>query len=260
MLKVEMLFFGVLILLVSLGYTMLWYLDANTIISTWLLFVVFIVLTCTIGVAIFHAMIVFLARQMAPDIPMDDIKDVMLAMKSLYYGEKKLKKWIDSTIDSWPQCILVLNPDCTIKSANHQALSILGQYIVGNAINRVITDESMLNALKRAAQEFTTTNSTVFIGQLRYNVLINVHTWDGEVQSITLIMSVPGQHNTNETGYDRDIVHEIRTPVTAIINAVEILKQDGSDPKVFNGFLPIIEAQSKRLYVIAKNIKTRQSV
>jgi signal transduction histidine kinase len=116
----------------------------------------------------------------------------------------------------------------------------------------------MYNALQSALASLEVTNSTALINGIYYSVLIKVHTWEEKVKSVVLMIFRPSANNTVFSGYDSDIVHDIRTPVTAILNATEILKQDGSDPQVLQKFLPLIDEQSKRLYHIAKNIKARQ--
>jgi hypothetical protein len=258
MLKLETLFYVILLVLTALSYSVFWYLDTHTEISTWLLLMVFIVLTCTVGVSIFHAMLMMLANHMVPNIEARDIDELLLSYKELYTGVSQMRQWIAGTIAACPQGIVTLSPDLSIEEVNQGALEILGTHIIGNSIVKAIPDHTMYNALQSALANLEVTNSTALINGTYYSVLIKVHTWEEKVKSVVLMIFRPSANNTVFSGYDSDIVHDIRTPVTAILNATEILKQDGSDPQVLQKFLPLIDEQSKRLYHIAKNIKARQ--
>lgn len=246
--KIEQIVFGATFCIVTLSFWAIWYLSLAEVIPGY-------VVALTLAVAV-SAALTFILRSIILHYfklkECTDFSEVSNSIQNIKSSLAQNKKWLQLLLDAPSSGSIVLSPEFFILEMNSKASKIFSKNVVGCSILSIIEDVSFTKALEQSKSDLKSYYTTLTIGEATYRSLIVPCTWEDHLIKfyITLTTQLPG--------YDRDIIHDIRTPLTTIMNAAEILLADGDDKKVREKFIPMIDTQAKRLKILSDSLKMRK--
>ncbi len=169
------------------------------------------------------------------------------------------EKLIDGIKNLVSDNIILLDDQKKVIDANAEAINNFGKNIIGIDIEDIIKDSGFLGALKLAELNVSElgTNFILPANGKTYRAVIKPHLWHGELNKFIIVMHDVSKDLELEDRiqeFNRNLSHEIKTPITAILTASETIIQDDFIKSVAKEFVPIIHKQSLKLVKLTKEM------
>ncbi len=166
-----------------------------------------------------------------------------------------------------PTIVLILDNDMKIQRANHFAHITFGEGIEGadiiNIVNNHDIKAGVLKVLatgERCALSITTDTDPVYF----YDASIEYYGIQGSgYQRVIIVMHDISEIKRTDimlTDFIANASHEVRTPLTAIVGAIDMLEFSGWEMEAAQEFMPILKGQTYRMCSLVNQLITLLNV
>lgn len=194
----------------------------------------------------------------APSTPVHTLDEAWSLVRNIDTHLSSKEKLIAEITELVSDNIIILNPQLKIIDSNPEANSNFGKDIIGMDIEDAINDSGFLGALKLSELNVSELKTNfVMPNNKTYKAIIKPHLWHGVLKRFIIVIHDVSKDLELEDRiqeFNRNLNHEIRTPITAILTASETIIQDEFAKEVSEEFVPIIHKQSQKLVKLTKEM------
>ncbi|WP_299612847.1 ATP-binding protein [uncultured Tateyamaria sp.] len=162
---------------------------------------------------------------------------------------------LDALLAAFPLPTLVIDRTERIIAANPEALTLIGQHVVGRNHVTMLRQPALLDAIEATLRD-SQTRTTQYLGNdgaqdTTFRVSVRAAQQIGQTGAVVLAFEdVTHVEQTSQMRRDfvANVSHELRTPLTALMGFIETLRGPArNDPAASDRFLNIMQDEAERM-------------